>query len=69
MPLWPKVILAAAVAYLLLPADLVPDRALGIVGYADDLALLVLAVAWYLLRMPEALLQDARREGPEARRR
>jgi uncharacterized membrane protein YkvA (DUF1232 family) len=38
---------AAAVAYVLAPADLVPDL-LGPLGYADDL--LVFALAWKLAR-------------------
>jgi uncharacterized membrane protein YkvA (DUF1232 family) len=39
--------LAAAVAYVLTPADLVPDL-FGPIGFADDL--LVVAVAWRLAR-------------------
>ena len=63
MPLVPKLILAAAVVYLLLPVEMIPDRAFGLVGYLDDLALLILAVAWFLLRAPEPVLRDAREGG------
>jgi len=49
VPLWPKAVLAGAVAYVVSPFDLVPDFT-PIVGQLDDLTLLVLvgrAFLWW----------------------
>lgn len=47
VPLGPKLLAAGALAYLLLPADLIPDL-VPLLGWGDDLALL--ALAWWWLR-------------------
>ena len=59
MPLGPKAALVIAIAYLLVPMGIIPDRAFGILGYIDDAALLALATAWFLIRAPEAAVRDA----------
>lgn len=59
--LWSKIPVVIALIYLLLPSEMIPDRAFGVLGYADDLALLSLAIAWLLVRAPVAALEDARR--------
>ncbi len=46
VPLWPKLLAAGALAYLVMPADLVPEF-FPPLGWADDL--LVLALAWRIL--------------------
>ena len=61
MPLVPKIIVALAVAYFILPMGIIPDRALGLVGYLDDIALLILAIAWFMIRAPEPAVRDAER--------
>lgn len=61
MPLAPKIIVALAVVYLILPMEIVPDRAFGFVGYLDDIALLILAIAWFMIRAPEPAVRDAER--------
>lgn len=43
-PMWAKATVGAAIAYFILPADLVPDI-LPVVGYGDDLAALSAALA------------------------
>ena len=59
MPLGPKAALVIAIAYLLVPMGIIPDRAFGILGYIDDAALLALATAWFFIRAPEAAVRDA----------
>ncbi|HEV8322506.1 MAG TPA: DUF1232 domain-containing protein [Myxococcota bacterium] len=46
-PLLPKLVLGAAVAYLVLPIDLLPD-AIPVVGWLDDLG--VVGVAWTIFK-------------------
>ncbi len=46
VPLWPKLLAAGALAYLVMPADLAPD-VFPLLGWADDV--LLLALAWRLL--------------------
>lgn len=45
-PLWPKLALVAAVAYLILPVDFIPEIPLLFVGLLDDLGLMGIAIAW-----------------------
>jgi uncharacterized membrane protein YkvA (DUF1232 family) len=59
VPVLPKIAFVAATIYLVMPMDIMPDRAFGILGYLDDLALLILAVAWLLLRAPVDALREA----------
>jgi uncharacterized membrane protein YkvA (DUF1232 family) len=47
-PKLPKVALALAAAYLLWPADLIPDFLIPIGGYLDDLTFVWLALRWLL---------------------
>jgi uncharacterized membrane protein YkvA (DUF1232 family) len=53
-PGWLKAASALLVLYLLSPVDLLPD-ALPVLGLADDLVLLPLAVHWLLSRLPAGL--------------
>ncbi len=55
-----KVPVVLAVVYLLLPAEMIPDRAFGVLGYAEDIVFLALAVAWLLVRAPVAAVEEAR---------
>ena len=43
-PYWAKSILAGALGYFILPLDLVPDM-VPVVGYGDDIALLLSAIS------------------------
>ena len=62
MPVAPKIIVALAVVYFIIPAGIIPDRAFGLVGYLDDIALLILAIAWFMIRAPEPAVRDAERK-------
>ena len=47
-PKLPRLALALAAAYLIWPADLLPDFLIPVVGYLDDLTFIWLAVRWLL---------------------
>ena len=47
-PKLPKIALALAAAYLIWPADLIPDFLIPIGGYLDDLTFVWLALRWLL---------------------
>jgi uncharacterized membrane protein YkvA (DUF1232 family) len=57
-PKLPKVALALAAAYLIWPADLVPDFLVPIAGYLDDLTFVWLAVRWLLKSGKQPALPD-----------
>ena len=54
---WPKALLAAAVVYVILPVDLVPD-ALPVVGEVDDLVVLIAAAHWFLRLCPATVVEE-----------
>lgn len=56
-PLSRKVLLAGALGYLVLPADLIPDR-IPIIGGLDDLVVVVLAVDLFLDGVPSEVLGE-----------
>lgn len=62
-PLHLKLLLAAGIAYLITPIDLIPD-ALPIIGQADDLTVLLLVLDLFIANAPE----DVRREHMERAR-
>lgn len=54
-----RLVLGAAIGYLLLPFDLIPD-AIPVLGQLDDL-LIVPGLFWLALKLiPEEIVQDAR---------
>ena len=57
-PAWLKWGTAAIVLYLLSPIDLIPDI-LPIIGIADDLVLVPLAIRWLLNRLPPGMADRA----------
>jgi uncharacterized membrane protein YkvA (DUF1232 family) len=56
-PLWLKLGVLGIVLYVLSPVDLIPDW-LPLLGIADDLVLVPLAVRFLLNRLPPALRDD-----------
>lgn len=48
----------ALLAYLLSPIDLLPDLAM-LLGWADDLALLMVGIPWLAARLPEPVRERA----------
>ncbi len=52
-PKAPKLFLLFAIAYAILPVDLIPDMA-PIVGWLDDFGVATLAITWVLRKATEA---------------
>lgn len=63
-----KWLLAAAVAYLLSPIDLIPDF-VPILGYVDDALVIPLLAALALKMVPRVVIRDARRRAREEQER
>lgn len=57
-PAWARSVIYGALAYLLLPADAIPD-ALPAIGFSDDLATLTAAVATVALFIDDAVREKA----------
>lgn len=57
VPLRAKAILVAALVYMLLPMDLLPDI-LPFVGVIDDITILLLAGRWFLSLCPPDVVQE-----------
>src|SRR5262249_31200620 len=49
--IWPKAMLVAALAYVVLPFDLIPDVIVGI-GEIDDAVIVIAAARWFLAWCP-----------------
>ena len=66
--IWPKALLVGALAYVVLPFDLIPD-AIPFVGEIDDVVILLAAARWFLQWCPPAVVRehaaaiDGRRRG------
>ena len=59
VPVLPKLIVLAAVIYVLSPIDLIPDVILGL-GQLDDITILLFAVGLFLELCPRAVVQEHR---------
>jgi uncharacterized membrane protein YkvA (DUF1232 family) len=57
---FPKLIIPAAILYVLSPIDLIPDPMLGL-GQLDDLGILALAIALFIEFCPRAIVEEYRR--------
>ena len=57
VPLRLKLIIPAAVLYLISPIDLLPDL-FPVLGHTDDLIVIILALASFLLMTPRSVLQE-----------
>lgn len=58
--LFPKLIIPAALLYVLSPVDLAPDFILGL-GQLDDLGIVALALALFIEVCPRAIVEEHRR--------
>ena len=65
---WPKALLAAALAYVVLPFDFIPDM-IPFVGEVDDLIIVIAAARWFMRWCPPEVVRqharaiDSRRRG------
>lgn len=55
--LWPKALLVAAVAYVALPFDFVPDM-IPFLGQLDDAVIVVTAARWFVRWCPTAVVNE-----------
>ena len=55
--LWPKALLVGALAYVVLPFDLIPD-VIPFVGEVDDIVILLAAARWFLAWCPPAVVRE-----------
>lgn len=58
VPLFPKALLVAAIAYALSPLDLLPDITLPFIGVIDDILLLTLAVRYFIPLCPRNVVEE-----------
>jgi uncharacterized membrane protein YkvA (DUF1232 family) len=63
-PWYAKLIVAGAVAYALSPVDLIPDF-IPVIGLADDLILIPIALALAIRFIPDEVLADCRSRAGE----
>jgi uncharacterized membrane protein YkvA (DUF1232 family) len=54
---WPKALLVAALGYVVLPFDIIPD-AIPVLGEVDDLVIVVAAARWFLQWCPPAVVRE-----------
>ncbi|TMB53175.1 MAG: DUF1232 domain-containing protein [Deltaproteobacteria bacterium] len=55
--IWPKALLVGAVAYVVLPFDLIPD-AIPFVGEIDDLVIIAVAAHWFIQWCPPDVVRE-----------
>jgi len=57
VPIWPKALLVGALAYVILPFDLIPD-VLPVIGEVDDLVIVLAAARWFMRWCPPELVRE-----------
>jgi len=57
VPIWPKALLVGALAYVILPFDLIPD-VLPLVGEVDDLVIVLAAARWFIRSCPPEIVRE-----------
>lgn len=60
VPFPPKLVIPAAILYILSPIDLAPDFILGL-GQLDDLGILLLSIPLFIELCPRAVVEEHRR--------
>jgi uncharacterized membrane protein YkvA (DUF1232 family) len=58
VPLFPKALVVAAIAYALSPLDLLPDFSIPGIGYIDDVALILLAFRAFVPLCPRNVVEE-----------
>ena len=58
VPVFAKIVFFFGVAYTLWPADLIPDLLLPVIGYADDVAVLLLCARYLFYQTPPEVLEE-----------
>jgi len=58
VPLFPKALLVLALAYAVSPIDLLSDFSLPIIGVLDDIALVTLAVRYFIPLCPRNVVEE-----------
>jgi uncharacterized membrane protein YkvA (DUF1232 family) len=58
VPIYLKAMLVLAMLYVLSPVDLLPASFLLLIGVVDDLAVILLAIKYFLRWCPEAVVMD-----------
>jgi uncharacterized membrane protein YkvA (DUF1232 family) len=58
VPLFPKALLVAALVYVLVPFDLLPDWLLPFVGGLDDVLVVTLALRAFIPLCPRAVVEE-----------
>ena len=58
VPVLAKMVFFFGIAYVLWPVDLIPDLLLPVVGYSDDVAVLLLCARYLFYRTPPAVLEE-----------
>jgi len=56
--LWLKLMLVLAFIYVVSPFDLIPDYAIPVLGQVDDMAVIVLALRFFLTASPPEALEE-----------
>ncbi len=59
VPTFPKLIIPAALLYILSPIDLIPDLMLGL-GQIDDVAIFFLSISLFIEMCPSAIVAEHR---------
>lgn len=54
--IWPKALLVGAVAYVILPFDVIPD-VLPFIGEVDDVVILIAAARWFIQWCPADVVE------------
>ena len=63
VPLRTKLILPAAIAYLILPFDFFPDFIVPRLGHVDDVLVLLISVVLFLILAPKEVVYEHLRSG------
>jgi uncharacterized membrane protein YkvA (DUF1232 family) len=65
--IWPKAMLVGALAYVVLPFDVIPDF-LPLIGEVDDVVILLAAARWFLGWCPPEVVREHARAIDRLRR-